>query len=93
MVGLGGWLGAIILGGLAGWVASMIMKTNESMGLLLNIVVGIVGAVIGNFVFGLLGGSGTTGFNLWSFIVALIGAVILLFLVKLFTGAGKTAQG
>lgn len=91
MVGLGGWIGALVLGGLAGWVASMIMKTNESMGLLLNIVVGIVGAVIGNLVFGLLGGEGTNGFSIWSFVVALVGAIILLFLVKLFTGAGKKA--
>jgi uncharacterized membrane protein YeaQ/YmgE (transglycosylase-associated protein family) len=87
MVGLGGWIGAIVLGGLAGWVASMIMRTDESMGLFLNIVVGIVGAIIGNIVFGLLGGSGTNGFSLWSFIVALIGAIILLFIVRLFTGS------
>lgn len=86
MVGLGGWIGGIVLGGLAGWVASMIMRTNESMGLLLNIVVGVVGAIIGNIVFGLLGGSGTNGFSLWSFIVALVGAIILLFIVRLFTG-------
>jgi len=91
MVGLGGWIGGIVLGGLAGWVASMIMKTNESMGLLLNIIVGVVGAVIGNLVFGLLGGSGTNGFSVWSFIVALVGAIILLFIVKLFTRAGDRA--
>ena len=91
MVGLGGWIGGIVLGGLAGWVASMIMKTNESMGLFLNIIVGVVGAVIGNLVFGLLGGSGTNGFSVWSFIVALIGAIILLFIVKLFTRAGDKA--
>ena len=86
MVGLGGWIGGIIIGGLAGWVASMIMKTNESMGLFLNIIVGVVGAVIGNLVFGMLGGSGTNGFTVWSFIVALVGAIILLFIVRLFSG-------
>ncbi len=86
MVGLGGFLGAIIIGGLAGWVASMIMKTNESMGILLNILVGVVGAVIGNALLPLLGVSGTTGFSIWSFVVALLGAIILLFVVKLFTG-------
>lgn len=85
-IGLGGFLGAIIIGGLAGWVASMIMKTNESMGILLNIVVGVVGAVIGNAMLPLLGVSGTTGFSIWSFVVALIGAIVLLFVVKLFTG-------
>lgn len=85
MVGLGGWLGAIIIGGLAGWVASMFMKTDASMGLLANIVVGIVGAIIGNLLLPVFGITGTTGFNLWSFVVALLGAVILLFIVRMFT--------
>ncbi|AHB42687.1 transglycosylase [Candidatus Saccharibacteria bacterium RAAC3_TM7_1] len=89
---LGNWLGALIIGGLAGWVASMIMKTNASMGVFMNILVGIIGAVIGNLLLPLFGASGTTGFNLWSFVVALIGAVVLLFLVKLFTGNKPTAE-
>ena len=92
MVGLGGWLGAIIIGGLAGWVASMIMKTDASMGIFMNILVGIIGAVIGNLLLPLFGASGTTGFNVWSFVVALIGAIILLFIVKLFTGSKRTAE-
>lgn len=54
-VGLGGFLGAIIIGGLAGWVASMIMKTDGSMGIFLNIIVGVVGAVIGNLLLPLFG--------------------------------------
>lgn len=82
-IGLGGFLGAIVIGGLAGWVASMIMKTNESMGLLANIVVGILGAVIGNLLLPVFGIGGTSGFSIWSFVVALVGAVVLLFLVKL----------
>ncbi len=81
-----GFIGWIVLGGLAGWVASMIMGTNARQGLLGNIVVGIVGGLLGGFVFGLLGGAGVTGFNLWSFLVALVGAVILLFLWRLITG-------
>lgn len=89
MVELGGWLGAIIIGGLAGWVASMIAKTDESQGILLNILVGIVGAVIGNALLPLLGIPGTTGFSLWSFLVALAGALVLLFVLKAFTGAKK----
>jgi uncharacterized membrane protein YeaQ/YmgE (transglycosylase-associated protein family) len=91
MVGLGGILGAIIIGGLAGWVASMIMKTDASMGLLMNIIVGIIGAVIGNLLLPMLGVSGTEGFSIWSFVVALIGAIILLFIVKLFTGRRTAA--
>jgi len=86
MVGLGGFLGALIIGGLAGWVASMIMKTDGSMGILLNIVVGVVGAIIGNALLPVFGIDGTTGFSFWSFVVALIGAMLLLFVVKLFTG-------
>jgi uncharacterized membrane protein YeaQ/YmgE (transglycosylase-associated protein family) len=86
MVGLGGFLGAIIIGGLAGWVASMIMKTDGSMGILMNIVVGVVGAIIGNLLLPVFGVSGTTGFSIWSFVVALVGALILLFIVRLFSG-------
>jgi len=86
MVGLGGIIGALIIGGLAGWVASMIMKTDGSMGILLNIIVGVVGAVIGNLLLPVFGITGTTGFSIWSFVVALVGAMILLFVVKLFNG-------
>ena len=76
----------IVVGGLAGWVASIITKTNASQGLLGNIVAGVVGGLVGGFVFGLLGGSGFTGFNLWSFLVALVGAIIVLALWKAVTG-------
>lgn len=83
MVGLGGFIGAIVIGGLAGWVASMIMKTNASMGVLANIIVGIVGAIIGNLLLPLLGLPTTDGFTIQSFLVALAGAVILLFVIRL----------
>lgn len=79
---LGGIFGWIIIGGLAGWVASMIAKTDKDMGVFANIIVGVIGAFIGGFVFNLIGGTGTTGFNLWSFVVALVGALILLFILK-----------
>ena len=72
----------IVLGALAGWIASLIMKTNQEQGCLLDIVVGIVGAFIGGFIFRLFGASGVTGFNIGSIIVAVIGAVILLAIVK-----------
>lgn len=81
-----GFIGWIVLGGLAGWIASMIAKTNESMGVLANIIVGIIGAFIGGFVFSMFGGQGVTGFNLYSFLVALVGAVILLFIVRAVAG-------
>ena len=80
----------IVLGGLAGWIASMIMGTNASMGLMANIIVGIIGALIGGFLFNLLGGADITGFNLWSLFVAVVGSVILLGIVKLM-GGNRTA--
>ena len=83
-----GFLGWIILGGLAGWVASMIAGTDAKQGLLGNIIVGIVGGFLGGWLFGLFGGDGVTGFNLWSFLVALVGAVVLLFIWKAITGRG-----
>lgn len=73
----------IILGGLAGWIASIIMKRNESMGIFANIFVGIIGAFIGGLVMNLIGGQGITGFNLPSFLIAIVGSVILLAIVNL----------
>ena len=74
----------IIFGALAGWIASMIMGKNAQMGALANIVVGIVGAVIGGFLMtNVFGASGVTGFNLTSLLVAIGGAVVLLFLAGL----------
>lgn len=75
----------IILGGLAGWVASIIMRKNKSMGLLANIIVGVIGAFVGGFVMNLIGGWEVSGFNIESFLVALVGAIILLAVVNLFT--------
>lgn len=74
----------IVLGGLAGWVASIIMKKNKSMGLLANIIVGVIGAFIGGFVMNLIGGWEVSGFNIESFLVALVGSIILLAVVNLF---------
>jgi len=72
----------IILGGLAGWIASIVMKTNERQGLLADIVLGIVGALIGGFVVSMLGGQGVTGFNLYSLVVAIVGAVGVIWIAK-----------
>lgn len=80
-MGLIAW---IILGGLAGWIASMIAGTNARMGLFSNIFVGIIGAFIGGFLVSLFGGEGITGFNFWSLIVAVLGAVLLLAITKSF---------
>lgn len=80
-----GLLSWIILGGLAGWLASIIMKKNASMGILANIAVGIIGAFIGGFIVNLLGGGSVTGFNLESFLIALLGSVVLLAIINLLT--------
>jgi uncharacterized membrane protein YeaQ/YmgE (transglycosylase-associated protein family) len=77
----------ILLGALAGWIASMIMGRNAQMGALANIIVGIIGALIGGFVMNSLGGPGVTGFNLYSILVAIGGAVVLLLIVGLFRRA------
>lgn len=77
-MGLIAW---IILGALSGWIASMIMKKNESMGALANIITGIVGAFIGGIVFNLIGAGKVTGLNLYSVLVSVVGACILLWIV------------
>lgn len=79
----------IVLGGFAGWIASLLTGLGRKMGCLLNIVAGIVGAVVGGFVFTQLGSKGVTGFNWWSFGVALGGAIIILAFVRLVTALIK----
>lgn len=81
-----GLLSWIIIGGLAGWIASKLMNTDQSMGIGANILTGIIGAFIGGFVINLLGGAGVTGFNLWSLFVSVIGAVIFLWIVRKYKG-------
>ncbi len=87
-MGLISW---IVIGGLAGWIASMVMDTDKSMGLMANIIVGIIGGLIGGFVVSLFGGAGMTGFNVWSLLVAVLGSVILLAIVKAVRGGGAKA--
>ncbi len=72
----------IIFGGLVGWVASLIMKTDSQQGIILNVVVGVVGAVVGGWIMSLLGESGVSGFNLYSFLVAVGGAVVFIAILR-----------
>lgn len=76
----------IVVGGLAGWVASKIMKTDASMGVFLNIVVGIIGAFIGGFLVNTLLGADPELFSIGGFLTAIGGAVVLLAIVKAVTG-------
>lgn len=83
-------IGWIVLGAIAGWLASMVMGTNRRQGCFMDIIVGIVGALLGGLVFNMIGGRGVTGFNLWSLFVAFVGAVVLLFIVGLFRRRART---
>ncbi|MBB4085419.1 GlsB/YeaQ/YmgE family stress response membrane protein [Sphingomonas carotinifaciens] len=72
----------LIIGGVIGWLASIIMRTDAQQGILLNVVVGIVGAFIGGLIFS--GGSiNNSGLTIYSFLVSLLGAVVLLAIVNL----------
>jgi uncharacterized membrane protein YeaQ/YmgE (transglycosylase-associated protein family) len=71
----------LVVGGIIGWLASMVMRTDAQQGILLNIVVGIVGAFIGGLIFS--GGSINDGLTLYSFLVSLVGAIVLLAIVNL----------
>lgn len=76
-----GVIWVLIIGGLAGWIASLIMKTGDQQGILLNVVVGVIGAWLGSFVLGLFGIEAADNF-IPQLLVAVFGAVILLALVK-----------
>ena len=82
----------LVVGGLLGWVASLVMKTDAQQGVFLNIVVGIIGAFMGGILFAPMLGSGTINqndFSLPSLLVSFVGAVLLLGIVNLFR-RGKT---
>ncbi len=72
----------VIFGALVGWIASIVMNTDGEQGALLNIIVGVVGAVIGGWLMSFFGEIGITGFNFYSFLVALAGAVVLIAVIK-----------
>ena len=76
----------LIVGGIIGWLASMIMRTDAQQGVLLNVIVGIVGALLAGFIVSPMLGIGTIneGISLATFLVSLVGAVILLAIVNLF---------
>jgi len=73
----------IIFGALAGWIASVIMKTDSNQDTLTDIIMGIVGSIVGGFLMGLVGQSGVTGFNINSLVVAVIGAVVVIYVGRM----------
>ena len=75
----------IVLGLIAGFIASKIY-VGTGQGILMDIVLGIVGAVVGGYLFDMLGPTGITGFNIWSMLVAIVGAVLVLWIYHAVSG-------
>ena len=82
-----GWILIIVVGGILGWLASIVMRTDAQQGIIMNIIVGIIGALLGGFLLSpLLGGAPITSgaYDIRSLLVSFLGAVILLAIVNLF---------
>jgi uncharacterized membrane protein YeaQ/YmgE (transglycosylase-associated protein family) len=75
----------IVLGLIAGFIGSKIVDS-QGQGLWLNIALGVVGALVGGFLFSLFGAAGVTGFNLYSMIVAIVGSIVVLLIYNALTG-------
>ena len=86
-IGIVSW---IAVGLIAGILGKLIMPGRDPGGLLLTIVIGMMGALVGGLLVQLLGGTGLTGFSLWSILVATLGAIILLAIYRLFAGSRRT---
>ena len=78
----------IVLGLIAGFIASKIY-VGTGQGILMDIVLGIIGAVVGGYLFDMIGQTGITGFNIWSMLVAIVGAVVVLWIYH--TVSGRSA--
>ena len=80
----------IVVGLIAGLLGKLIMPGRDPGGFLITIVIGMIGVLVGGFVVQLLGGTGVTGFNIWSILVATLGAIILLALYRLVARGRRT---
>jgi uncharacterized membrane protein YeaQ/YmgE (transglycosylase-associated protein family) len=88
-----GIIGWIVIGGVAGWIASKLLKTDAQMGILLNIVVGIIGGLIGGFLLSRFTTLDGLNGGFWSsLLTCILGAVILLAIVKLVTGRSRVRR-
>lgn len=83
------FLAWIVLGLIAGWIGSMLVNKSGE-GVLMDIVLGVIGAVLGGWLFNTFGHTGVTGLNLYSLLVAVVGAVVVLFLYHLVVRSGRT---
>ena len=73
----------IVVGLIAGLLAKLVMPGDDRGGIIVTVLIGMAGALVGGFIVGLLGGSGATGFSIWSILVATLGAIILLAIYRL----------
>jgi len=80
----------IVVGIIAGFLAKVVVPGEGPGGVLGDLVVGVVGAIIGGWIMNSLGDAGATGLNIWSIFVAFVGAVVLLFILRLLTGRRTT---
>ena len=76
----------IVVGLIAGALAKLVLPGDDPGGIIVTAIIGMVGAVVGGFVFGIIGGTGATGFNVWSILVATVGAILLLLIYRLIVG-------
>ena len=74
------WIISLIIGGIVGWLASIVMKTNAQMGLIANVLIGVVGSMLGFWIAGMLGVA--PGGSILRFVVALLGAIGLIFILR-----------
>jgi uncharacterized membrane protein YeaQ/YmgE (transglycosylase-associated protein family) len=90
-----GILSWLIVGAIAGWLAGLLVKGDEGMGVIMHIVLGIVGAIVGGFIAGVLTGGNdyVTGINITTIIVAVIGAVIAVLVFNAVTGRSRVGRG
>ena len=86
-IGIISW---IVVGLIAGILGKLIMPGRDPGGFLLTIVIGMIGALVGGLIVQLLGGTGLTGFSIWSILVATLGAIILLAVYRMFAGSQRT---
>ncbi len=83
------WIAWIVLGGFAGWAASVLTGKNARVGLISNVIIGIVGALAGSWILGMFGITNPLTFSIQTFLVAVGGAVVLLYLSNLLFGRGR----
>ena len=79
---MGSLIVTLVVGGVVGWLASIVMKTNAQMGIIANVVVGVVGSFLGGWIFGLLGITALGGLGYW--VMAVVGAILLIALLRAF---------